>query len=216
MIALAIAAAALVVDSRFALILPCPSVSVPGAARGTGVVIGTRDGFAYLLTAAHVAGQLDRAEVAFTSRKTYPKVAWYADRTEVIARWPDPDLALLRFPVGKEAVPALSLAPPWQRPKTFPVTVQNVGVGGDLSATIRSDSIVSKEYVVRDGRKGAFFWRTEAPPVAGRSGGPLLDGHGRVIGITVAARGGKGYYAHHDEILAVLKTSGYGWLVRAP
>lgn len=218
MIGIAIVAATLAADAQFAIILGCPRVSVPGSARGSGVVIGTKDGYAYVLTAAHVVGNYDQAEVAFTSRKRYPKVAWFGDSPQVIARWPDPDLALLRFRLGKQLVPVFTLAPPWQRPKRFPVDVYTAGVGDaeGLSATLQADLILAREYVRRDDKPGAFFWRTETPPEPGRSGGPLFDSHNRVIGITVAARGGKGYYSHHDEILAAIKTSGHGWLVPAP
>ena len=61
------------------MILACPRVSTPTTAKGTGVVIGVKDGFAYLLTAAHVA-PYDRVEVAFTSLDEYPRPAWFGDR----------------------------------------------------------------------------------------------------------------------------------------
>src|SRR4051812_33660957 len=106
-------------DARWALLLACPKVSAPGTADGTGGVIGVKDGFAYVLTANHVAAS-DRVEVAFTSRQTYPRPTWYGDGAAVVARWPDPDLALVRFPTRGRDVPVLPLAPPWQRPKAFP------------------------------------------------------------------------------------------------
>jgi S1-C subfamily serine protease len=201
-----------VIEAQWPAILACPRVSAPNTTKGTGVVVGVKDGFAYLLTASHVA-PYDRVEVAFTSRAEYPRPAWFAEKAEVVARWPDPDLALVRFPVGKRAVPVLPLAPAWQRPKSFPVPATTVGVGGGDASTILPDTIRAKELVAREDKQPAFFWRTETPPESGRSGGALLDARGRVIGIAVAARGGSGYYAHHDEILAALKRDGYGFLV---
>lgn len=199
-------------DGVWAKVLASPKVSVPNAATGSGVVVGVKDGFAYLLTANHVAAA-DLVEVEFTSREQYPKPAWYGAGAEVVARWPDPDVALVRFPLGKRDVPVLPLAPAWQRPKTFPAPVVSVGVGGNRASVPLADTVIGKEFVRREGKGPAFFWRTEAAPERGRSGGPLLDARGRVIGITVAVRDGAGYYAHHDEILAALKRGGYGWLV---
>ncbi len=199
-------------DAQWAAILACPKVSVAGGAAGSGVVVGVKDGFAYLLTAAHVV-PLDGVEVRFTSREAYPKPAWFADRPEVVARWPDPDVALVRFKVGEREVPTLPLAGPWQRPKEFPVSAWSVGLGPQDAARVWADRILAKQFVRRERVNPAFFWETDRPPEPGRSGGPLLDDRGRVIGICVAARDGRGYYAHLDEILAALKQHGHGWLV---
>jgi S1-C subfamily serine protease len=203
-----------ILDAHWHAVLACPRVS-SGVATGTGVVIGVKDGAAYLLTANHVATS-DRVEVQFSSRENYPKPAWFSEGATVVARWPDPDVALVRFPLGKREVAVLPLAPAWQRPKAFPAAARSVGVGSGEAAAVRGETIESREFVKREGKGGAFFWRTKTPSELGRSGGPLLDSRGRVIGIAVAARDGAGYHAHHDEILAALKRDGYGWLIPIP
>jgi S1-C subfamily serine protease len=198
---------------QWAAILASPKVSVPGRTNGTGVVIGAKDGFGYLLTAAHVV-PLDGIEVQFTTRETYPKTAWFATQPAVVARWPDPDLALIRFPLpmGRD-LPQLPLAGPGQRPKTFPVPAWSAGVGQDEAATIRAERVLAKRAIRRPGHDLAFFWETENETQLGRSGGPLVDDRGRVIGICAARQAGRGYYTHLDEILAALKRDGHGWLV---
>jgi len=199
-------------EAHWQALLACPIVSSPGNTAAVGVVIGVRDGYAYLLTANHVAAS-DRVEVQFTSREVFPRPAWYGDGATVIARWPDPDLALVRFPLARRTPAVLRLAPAGERPRRFPAPAWAIGLDPDgHTIAARSDTIVKKEFVRRKGKEAAFFWRTARPPSPGQSGGPLLDPRGRVIGITVASRGGSGYYAHHDEILAALKRAGYGWL----
>src|SRR6476469_7581489 len=89
-----LAGVALPVEAQWAAILACPKISLPGGPSGSGVVVGVKDGFAYLLTAAHaVPVPYDRVEVMFTERPRYPKPAWFASDAEVVARWPDPDVA---------------------------------------------------------------------------------------------------------------------------
>lgn len=200
-------------EAQWAAVAACPRVSVPTRVAGTGVVVGEKDGFAYLLTAAHVV-PFDGVEVAFTTREQYPKEVWFGERPAVVARWTDPDLALVRFrvPDGRSVSP-LPLAGPGQRPKTFPFPAWTVGVGTGAASTVRVDRVGAKQAVRPPDRGLAFYWQTAVVPEVGRSGGPLLDDRGRVIGVCAATRGGHGYYAHLDEILAALKRDGHGWLV---
>jgi S1-C subfamily serine protease len=205
--------AAAIAEFNWPAILACPTVSVTGTASGTGVVIGVQGEWGYLLTAAHVIGKSDAVRLTFSSRANFPRPSWYPNMVSVVARWPDPDIALIRFKVGTESVPVLRLAPAWQRPNTYPATGRSIGMDKDPARIARSESIRGREFVARDRKQPAFFWMTETPPEHGRSGGPLLDERGRVIGVAVAAAGGRGFYSHHDEIVAALKRDGFGWLV---
>jgi S1-C subfamily serine protease len=208
-----VAGAALSIDDQWQAILASPRVSVPGGPTATGVVIGVKDGFGYLLTASHAA-PFDQVAVAFTDRERYPRHVWFAKTAEVVGRWPDPDVALVRFPLENHSIAVVTLAPPGERPKSFPVEVFSVGISGnDQAATVLRNTLLSKEFVRRDGKGPAFFWKTQHPSQSGRSGGALVDARGRLIGLASANRGPHGYYAHLDEIQAALKRDGFGWLV---
>src|SRR5262249_57044774 len=79
------------------------------------------------------------------------------------------------------------------------------------------DVIKATRVVSKPGEQGkAKCWETAKGPVAGRSGGPLVDTHGRLLGVASGTSGGKGYYIHLDEIRAFLKHNGLGWLAEDP
>jgi hypothetical protein len=187
------------------LVAAAPRVSCPGGPVGAGVVVGVKDDFAYVLTAAHVA-KFDGVEVQFFPSAD-PKSGWFAASPEVLERWPEPDLALVRFRTAGRSVPVLPLAAAGARPKAFPAAAWAVAVGG-----VWEDEILAKRFVRKTPTAAAFFWETRRPPDPGRSGGPLVAG-GRVVGICSANSGGRGYYTHADEIHAALARDGFGWLV---
>ena len=187
----------------------CPKVSCPGATTGTGVVVAVKDGFAYVLTAAHVA-RLDGVEVQFFPSPE-SKGGWFAESPKVLGRWPEPDLALVQFRVGERPVPVLPLAAAGARPKAFPFAANAVGMTAE-GPSVWADEVLAKRFVRKSPTEVAFFWETRREPVPGRSGGPLIHG-GRVIGVCAANQGGRGYYAHADEIHAALIRDGHGWLV---
>ena len=69
MIVVMLLMAATVADAQVSAALACPQVSVPGNGNGTGVVIGTKGDFAYLLTAAHVIGDFDAVDLILVAQQ---------------------------------------------------------------------------------------------------------------------------------------------------
>lgn len=201
-------------DAQWAAVAACPRVVNRAGDRGTGtaVCVACRDGFAYLLTAEHVAGSPEDREVQFFTRESYPRPARRVRGVQVLSKFATPDLAVLKVKVGDEPVPVLRLAGPGERPKRFPFDAASVGCTDARPPTFRGEVVAGKKLARRPGDKVAFFWETAVAPIPGRSGGPLLDREMRVIGICAAAREKLGYYAHLDEILAGLKRDELGWL----
>ncbi len=202
----------------------CPRVlnGTERANASTAVCIGHKDGFAYLLGAAHAlpAGQAQTFQFFPAGGGDDP--ARELTGGEVLLRLPDPDLVLVRVPVGGEPVPELPLVGRGKRPRAFPVAAGAVGCPAGRPPEFRPEVVLDKvpvwlpEATGQPRRLRGFFWATERRPVGGMSGGPLLDHEGAVIGICSAAGlgDGRGYYTYADEILAALAVTDHRWLVK--
>jgi S1-C subfamily serine protease len=201
-------------DLQWAAVLACPRVSTTtgGYGNASGVTVGLKDGFAYVLTAAHAVAAPDEREAHYFTKDSYPARAKTFPKVAVAVSLPAADVALLKVPVGDWPAPVLRLAGLGDRPKAFPAAALSVGCTDANAPTCAAEVVRAKRLVRRPGGEVAFFWECEATPRPGRSGGPLLGRDGRVIGLAAAAQEGRGYYAHLDEVLAGLKRNGYGWL----
>ena len=205
--------AVLSAEAQWNAIAACPLVVIDDQASfGTAVVVGHKDGFAYLLTAAHVIeGTRDR-EFRFFTRDSYPRPARTVKGGNVLLRSQKPDFALVQVKVGDDRLPELKLAGPGQRPKRFPFEAVSVGCPFGGWPQARAETVSAKLLKRPNDVPEAFFWQTAAPPEKGRSGGPLLDAQGRVIGVCAATQDDRGYFTHLDEILAGLKRAKHEWL----
>lgn len=206
--------AAVTADAQWAAVRGTFRLRALTGQRGTatGVCVGRKDGFAWVLTAAHAVAEADDREADLFTPASYPVPSRTYKAVATVQKWPVPDVALVKVPVGDEPVPVVPLAKPFDRPKRYPADAVSVGCSDGAAPTCRVEVISARRLVNRPADGVAFFYQTAAPPVAGRSGGPLLDAAGRVIGLAAAAQDNTGFYAHADEILAGLKKAGYAWL----
>ena len=206
--------AVLAADAQWAALAACPRLMTDRGARGTAVAVGHQDGSTYLLTARHVVtDQISSVTFDFFYRPGQRHGVWKPPTTVAakVLDSADADFLLLKIADAKKEVTTLKLAPPGKRPKAFPFEAVSIGCADGQPPTCRAETIRAKVFA-RDGMNTAFFWESAQPPKPGRSGGPLLSKDGTLIGLCAAARGDTGYYTHADEILAVLKEKGFGWL----
>ena len=144
-----------------------------GRAGGSGTVIAP-DG--YMLTNAHVVDDAREVEIVFADGATY--------RATVIGADPATDLAVVRA-LGP-ALPALELA----TADTLRVGQLVIAIGDPLglqsTVTHGVVSALGRSLRARDGRIIENVIQTDAALNPGNSGGPLVDTHGRVVGVNTA------------------------------
>jgi serine protease Do len=155
-------------------------------ALGSGFLV-TSDG--YLLTNNHVVADAKRVTVGLSDRRIFPG--------HVIGRDPSTEVALVK--IDATGLPTLTLG----NDSTVQVGDQVLAVGNPLGLnfTVTSGIISAKG---RGGTLGGLFasryaivdfLQTDAVINPGNSGGPLIDMHGRVIGINTAIASPTGVYA---------------------
>ena len=182
---------------------------------GTAVVVGIREDTAFLLTANHVVTEHADRKLEFFTKDNYLKAPLELRITESpVYRAPQADLAIVRVSLGKTKVPIMKIPPPGPlaRPRKFPAMALSIGCSNGQKPTCRIDEIGGKILVRKANDSGTFFWQTKLPSVGGRSGGPLIDKNGYLIGICAATQDNKGYFTHLDEIHVALKEGGYSWI----
>ena len=150
---------------------------MPGS--GSGFVV-TVDGD--ILTNHHVIAEADAIYVRFSGeRQEY--------RAELIGSDPNTDLALLRIDPGERSLPAL----PFGDSDAVEVGDWSVAVGNPFghlegSLTVGVVSAKGRGDLVIAGMTPRYqdFIQTDASINFGNSGGPLVDLHGRIIGVNTA------------------------------
>jgi O-antigen ligase/tetratricopeptide (TPR) repeat protein len=180
---------------------------------GSGVVVARTGNIVYLLTAAHLVPEVpegDEVDVQFFDAADRPTPRGGAHRAQVKARVKDVDLAVL-MAVAPDATGVLPVCPPaGTKGRRLPAQVLTVGcdVGGAPAAAV--DRARAVRFVEQPYR--ANFFETDRAQAPGRSGGPLVDGRGYLIGVCSGTRGGRGYYVATSEIHHALRATGFGWI----
>jgi protein-disulfide isomerase len=182
---------------------------------GSGVVVGTRRPFVYVLTARHLvprSGSLRIAghPLAATARRNrQPPIA------AVVARCQFADLALLRFSGDLSANAILPICP--LRLVRDERSFQALSVGCDRGPpTTQIETVLARKMVrIREGSPATSVWEVQGDLAAGRSGGPLVDRRGYLLGVATGTAGGKGYFTDIRAIHRFLDEQGFAWLHEA-
>ncbi|HEV3385572.1 MAG TPA: serine protease [Gemmata sp.] len=168
---------------------------------GSGVAIAQGGAHTYFLTACHIVPTAKKVEVKVSGGKTYT--------AEVFVRSPESDLAILRLPTSEGLPVPIKLAAMGIKPKNL----LSIGWEKGDAPNCLDESFKGKVRLKKPGETNAVLcWEVERKPAAGRSGGPLLDESGLVLGVASGHDGKTGYYVHIDEIHAFLRLSGLRWL----
>jgi hypothetical protein len=189
------------------------TVRVTNVARevsGSGVVIAVKGPCAYVLTAFHVIDKAEGLEVATFTGASYPRPDKVYRAVTVVARAADVlDLALLRITLQGRAPEPMPLCPAGQLSADAAFEGLTVGCADGGAPTCLVEKVLGKKLVRREAEdKKARFWELAGKQQEGRSGGPLVDPKGRLLGVCSGTNGDKSYYCHADEVRAFLQRSG--------
>jgi len=147
--------------------------SRPVEGAGSGSVI---DDQGDILTNFHVIADAEKLTVSFGSGKNYP--------ARVIGKDPDTDLAVIRLlETPKEALTIVPMADSDRLIVGQKVLAIGNPFGLDRTLTTGVISGLQRPIRAQNGRQIEGAIQTDASINPGNSGGPLLDSHGRMIGI---------------------------------
>lgn len=143
----------------------------PAMAAGSGVIVDGKNGL--VITNFHVVRNAQQVEVGLKDGRKLP--------ADPVAMAPDLDLAVLR--IQAKDLPTLELGDS----SKLQVGDYVVAIGNpfNLGQTVTSGIISALNRPLGQGDSRRFV-QTDAPINPGNSGGPLIDLHGRVVGINSA------------------------------
>jgi S1-C subfamily serine protease len=157
------------------------SIAVRKNVQGKLEPIGSGSGFViapdgYILTNSHVVGDADRIDVTFTEGETLEAVLIGQDAAT--------DMALVR--VTSSGLPYAALMDPPELQVGQLVIAMGNPFGFQSTVSTGVVSALGRALRAQNGRLIANIIQHTAPLNPGNSGGPLLNSHGKVIGINTA------------------------------
>lgn len=189
----------------------------PRGGTGSGALVGFDSQFAYILTSHHVIDPGDRLQVEWVAANGAKRVN---TAVEVLAKSARSDLGVLRVRLETGVTPPLPLPIcPVEQNGLSDVRVMSAGCDHGQVPTCTMERLKGRTLLPRSNAYSAF-WLTDGPIVHGRSGGPLVDAGGNLIGI---CRGGlaatkdqpaEGLFVAIEEIHAIVLQAGASHLIR--
>lgn len=180
---------------------------------GSGVILRKRGPWMYVLTANHVVAGASKLQISTYSQKSYPQPEAIYPAVTVLARSEVADLALVRITTNDTPPAILPVCDGKKASKDKSFSVLTAGCSGGKPPTPQIDQVVDRKLVKRTAEDSpALVWEVKDRPQQGRSGGPMVDRTGQLIGICSGRSDGKGYFCHVEAIHSFLQSQGHGWL----
>jgi S1-C subfamily serine protease len=161
-----------------------PTLLAPGHAQqvgalGSGFVVDRRGD---IVTNDHVVQGATNIRVSFSGSESYP--------AETVGTDPSSDLAVIRVSAPPALLQPLAFADSSSVEVGDPVYAIGNPFGLDRTMTAGIVSATGRDIQAPSGQTIPNVVQTDAPINHGNSGGPLLDGSGRVIGVNSQIEGG--------------------------
>src|SRR5262249_11422102 len=107
----------------------------------------------------------------------------------------------------------LPICPPRLMPVAPVFPVLSVGCNAGEAPTCRAEDLTGKRRPRKGKKEGTgLCWELAEAAARGRSGGPLVNGDGYLVGVGTGAAEGKGYYIHLAEVHRFLAQHSFRWL----
>ena len=176
--------------------------------KGSGVIIGSKGPCVYILTAQHIIDKADSLEVEIFSAASFPQPHRMYRSVAIVAQTGDiQDLALLRVTTDDQLPKPLPLCPARLVSDDKGFEALSVGCADGNAPTCLVDKVLAKRLIRREAEdKAAHFWEIDRIQQEGRSGGPLVDKRGYLIGVCSGTNREKSYFCHTEEISRLLAT----------